>query len=94
MGLPDYPAETEAKQILAKQELMLEKQQEVIDGLNLVGSNLQWIVDNVQGLFQMFGSPQFMAMLPQVMSGMQMPGTEESGGDGTEGTADDGTGTD
>ena len=58
----EVPAETEAKQILNK----LDKQTEAI---NAMGANIQWIVENVQGIFQMFSSPQMMAMLPQMMSG-------------------------
>ena len=58
----EVPAQTEAKQILEK----LDKQTEAI---NAMGANIQWIVENVQGIFQMFGSPQMMAMLPQMMNG-------------------------
>lgn len=38
-------------------------------GINDVGKNMQWIVENVQGIFQMFGSPQFMSQMSNMMMG-------------------------
>jgi hypothetical protein len=69
---------TETQQLLAAQELQGEKIDRLAEAVNGLGGNIQWIIDNVQGIFQMFGSPQMMAMLPQMMSGAMgaMPGQE------------------
>lgn len=67
MSLPDYPVETEAKQILAAQKELAEKVDRLTDALNGVGANVQWMIDNVKGIFEMFSSPQFMSMLPSMV---------------------------
>ena len=51
----EYPAETEAKQILAELAAVKELQVKHTDAVNAVGANVQWLVDNVQGIFQVFG---------------------------------------
>jgi len=57
-------------------------------GINDIGKNQQWIVDNVSGIFQMFGSPQFMSQMTNMMMGANL------NADGTESdaAADAGTG--
>jgi hypothetical protein len=83
----EYPAETEAKQIIAALESLEVKLDKHAEAINALGANVQWIVDNVQGIFQMFSSPAFMQMIPQMMSGgmpdmeMHMPEMETPDGD-------------
>jgi len=69
MGFADIPADTDLERVLKALDQMSERQDKFAEAINNLGLNVQWIVDNVQGIFQMFGSPQFAAMLPQMMSG-------------------------
>jgi hypothetical protein len=62
-------AETDLERLYrenAEMRALIARQTEAI---NLLGANVQWIVENVQGIFKMFGSPQFAAMLPQMAAG-------------------------
>lgn len=59
--------DTEAQQILAGQARIETALKEHADALNFLGQNVQWIVDNVQGIFQMFNSPQFASMMPGIL---------------------------
>lgn len=70
MSAPETPIETEWQIMLAKQDQILQQQAALIDALNGLGANVQWIIDNVQGIFQMFANPAFMAQLPGMMGGM------------------------
>lgn len=72
MSQAEAPAETEARQILAALETHGEKIDRQTDALNALGANIQWIVDNVKGIFEMFHNPMFGSM----MSGM-MPDPSE-----------------
>jgi len=70
VSIPEAPATTDIQRVLQNQELILAKQAEQTAAINSMGANVQWIIDNVQGIFQMFSNPQFMAQLPQMMGGM------------------------
>lgn len=69
MSFAEPAAETEARQIIAELKALQDKQQALTDAVNGLGANVQWIIDNVQGIFQMFSSPQFMSMIPNMMQG-------------------------
>ena len=73
MSAPEAPAETEAQQILAGLRDLGTRLDRHTDALNNVGVNVQWIIDNVQGLFQMFHNPAFGGLLGNMLSG-GMPG--------------------
>ena len=67
MSAPAFPVMTqmdEALQILGEIRDILK---EHASAINTTGGQVQWIVDNVEGIFKMFNSPQFMAMMPGVM---------------------------
>lgn len=51
-------------------------------GINAIGANMQWLVDNVQGIFQMFASPAFMSQMTNALMGGL------NGGQGNPGTGD------
>jgi hypothetical protein len=51
------------------QSEILGKVDRLIEALNGLGQNMQWMIDNVQGIFQMFGNPQFMSMLGPMVAG-------------------------
>lgn len=74
MSLPESPVPTEAQQILdnlAQVNARLDRQAE---GINSIGENLQWLVDNVKHLFQVFSSPGFMGQMMSAMNGqMELP---------------------
>jgi hypothetical protein len=69
LSIPEAPATTDIERVLANQERILERQEALITAVNSLGVNVQWIIDNVQGVFQMFSNPQFLAQLPQMMGG-------------------------
>lgn len=48
---------------------------ELIESHNQVGENLQWLVANTQGIFQMFNNPQMMSqIMGQFMGGVSKVG--------------------
>ena len=63
MSYAEAPAPTEAQQILAELAKVNDRLDILTSAFNGQGENVKWIVDNVKHIFQMFGSPQFMAML-------------------------------
>lgn len=62
-------AVTEMQQALNELSEIKATQQKFADAINGLGANVQWLVDNVQSIFQMFSSPQFGAMLPSILGG-------------------------
>lgn len=82
MSAPETPVTTEAVQILELQKAQAERMDQLIAAINGLGQNVQWIIDNVQGIFQVFQSPQFMAQLPAMMGGMQSGGQAADGPSG------------
>lgn len=47
----------------------------LIESHNAVGENLQWLVANTQGIFQMFNNPQMMSqIMGQFMGGVSKVG--------------------
>lgn len=83
MSYADIPADTEAQQILAALDDLSQRTTKLTEALNSLGANVQWLVDNCQGIFQMFNSPMFGAMLSGAMSGEGMiPGMAELMGTG------------
>jgi hypothetical protein len=81
VSAPEVPVETEAAQILDRQQQTLDAVNKLIEAVNGLGANVQWIIDNVQGIFQMFSNPAFMAQLPQMMGGMTNAGQDGPGAD-------------
>lgn len=76
MSQPETPAMTDIDRLIQAQENTQEELRGVKEALNGLGANVQWIIDNVQGIFQMFSNPQFMANLPQMMGGAVNGGQE------------------
>ena len=87
MGWPDTPADTEVEALHKKLDSLLEQNERIIAALNGLGANMQWILDNVKDIFQMFKSPMFTGMVGNMISGGVLGG-------GNDGTGDDGTGDD
>jgi hypothetical protein len=83
----------EIKAGLARIEQNQLESQERLDqhatAINAIGGNLQWLVDNAQGIFQMFASPQFMSQ----MTNMLMGGIANAGPDANAGTDESASGT-
>lgn len=74
MGFPEPAAMTDAeylKREVTRLNDKLEAQQDRLDAqttaINLLGKNIQWMVDNVQGIFQMFSDPN---VINQTMNGV------------------------
>jgi hypothetical protein len=74
---------TETQQLLAAMERLEARQAAVAEAVNGVGEKMQWIIEQTEGIFRMFGSPQMMSMLPNLMSGAlgAFPASEEEPGD-------------
>lgn len=70
MSFADIPADTDAERIIKALDALGERQDAFAEAVNNLGSNVQWMVDNVQGIFQMFSSPAFMSMIPQMLGSM------------------------
>lgn len=69
MSQPETPAITDIDRLILAQEATQEKLDRQTEAINSLGANVQWIIENVQGIFQMFSNPQFMANLPAMMGG-------------------------
>ena len=72
----EYPVQTDAEEIkelirqaLDGQKAINERLDRYVSPLNSIGENMTWLVQNVQGIFQMFASPQFMSQMSQMISG-------------------------
>lgn len=81
MSEPEVPADTEAQQIIKELNRQNEKLGQLVDGYNAIGMNLQWLVDNTKGLFQMFQSPAFMSQMGAMLSGGHPEEAPSSEGD-------------
>jgi hypothetical protein len=66
---PETPAITDIDRLILAQEETQRKLDVLTDAVNGLGANVQWIIENVQGIFQMFSNPSFMANLPAMMGG-------------------------
>jgi hypothetical protein len=82
----DYPTtDTEEikqllRQCLEAQSALNERLDGQAVGINNIGENLNWLVTNTQGIFQMFASPAFMSQ----MSNMLMGGIGNAGQQGSD----------
>jgi hypothetical protein len=72
----EFPADTDAEKILHGLEDLRNKFDAIVlrldqqrDGINNIGENLQWLVQNTQGIFAMINSPQFMKQMPGALMG-------------------------
>jgi hypothetical protein len=89
VGFSDIPAETDLDRLYRENAEQADRIVKLTAAVNEMGARLQWIIDRVDGIFQMFGSPQMTAMLPGMMAGAMgaaspdksyNPNTEEQGG--------------
>lgn len=69
MSLPEPAADTEAQQIIAGLQFVADRLDQLIEAVNGLGANQQWIVDNVKQIFEMFGSPAFMGQVMGALNG-------------------------
>lgn len=69
MSFADLPAETDIERVIIALDKLAETQQKQTEAINALGTSIQWIIDNAQGIFQMFSSPQFMSMISGAMGG-------------------------
>lgn len=88
MGYSETPALTDAeylKKELVRLNDVIEAQQDRLDryveAINSIGANIQWITENVQGIFQMFSNPAFMSQMMGNLTGM-ISGTANPEGNG------------
>lgn len=78
----EVPVKTEAQQILDALAAQGERLDKLTEAVNQMGANMQWVIERAGSIFEMFASPQMMAMLPQMMGGAfgAMPGQENHSG--------------
>lgn len=69
MSIPEPAAQTDAERIIALQEEAISALSTLVDAVNGLGANQQWLVDNVKGIFEMFGSPAFMSNMMGAFNG-------------------------
>lgn len=62
MSPAETPIPSQADRIEANQRTTIEL-------LNDLGDNMQWIVDNVKGIFEMFNNPAMMGMMSGMIQG-------------------------
>lgn len=84
----EYPTD-DAKEIKARLDLLGKQLAETnvrLDGqaagINSIGENMMWLVNNVQGIFQMFASPAFMSQMTNLLMG-QVNGGQNGPSDGS-----------
>lgn len=86
MSASDYPTSDvdEIKQLLRQtleaQSALNERLDGQAVGINNIGENLDWLVKNTQGIFQMFASPAFMSQMTSMLMG-GMPNAGQQGPD-------------
>lgn len=52
-----------------------------VQAINGIGGNLNWLVENTQGIFQMFASPQFISQMSNMIAGGIASGGQNPGPD-------------
>ena len=89
MGFPEPAALTDPEYIkleLARlrdnYELLQERLDRQAEGINAIGQNMQWIVDNVSGIFQLLNSPMLMSQIMGQLGGMTSGGGQDESGPG------------
>lgn len=72
---PEYP-DTDAAEIKrmlhdvnVRLDILGERLDRYVTPLNSLGENMQWLIQNVQGIFQMFASPTFMSQMSNMLMG-------------------------
>lgn len=81
MSYAESPAPTDAEKILAALDDLSNRVDAQRDAVNGLGQNVQWVIEQAQGIFQMFSNPQFMS---KVLSG----GIPGAGGNAVPGNAE------
>lgn len=61
------PATTD--DLLAEIHSLRAQQERLVEAVNQIGANLQWLVANTQGLFQMFSDPNIINQMMSAMMG-------------------------
>jgi hypothetical protein len=75
VSFPDTPAETDVEKLVRLQEENSARLDALTEAVNGLGQNMQWVIDNAKGVFEMFSNPAFMS---QMMGGFGNAGTDES----------------
>jgi len=75
------------KQTILTQEMLNQRLDNQATGINSIGENLDWLVKNTQGIFQMFASPAFMSQMTNMLMG-GMPNAGQQGSDSSVGPAE------
>jgi hypothetical protein len=71
VSAPEAPVLTDVQQLTAAYNNLSVIVEQQTEAINSLGANVQWIIDNVQGIFQMFQNPAFLSQMPMMMGGGQ-----------------------
>lgn len=87
MSFAELTAETDIERVIKALDVLSARLDKFAEAINGLGQNQQWLIDQAQGIFQMFGNPSFLSALPGMMNpaGMQAAaeaaaGTENGNG--------------
>lgn len=70
MSQPETPVMTDIDRLILAQEETQRRLDVQTEALNNLGANVQWIIDNAKGIFEMFSNPAFMGQMMGQMGGM------------------------
>jgi hypothetical protein len=74
VSFPDAPVETDIEKIVRLHEENSARLDALTEAINNLGQNIQWVIDNAKGIFEMFSNPAFMS---QMMGGFASGGPVE-----------------
>lgn len=89
MSFPETPALTDIDKVNQRLDAIEAAQGQQTQAINSLGANIQWLIDQAQGIFKVFSSPQFMN---QILSGgiPNVAGPQPEPAGTTEGAAESG----
>ena len=77
MSQPETTALTELQEMNDRLMAVETRLMQQTEALNSLGENVQWVIDNAKGIFEMFHSPAFRQMLPMMGGHGGGPGTPD-----------------
>jgi hypothetical protein len=80
--VPEQTVLSESQQIIQGIEQLDLRLDSHAMAINSIGENVQWLVDNVKGIFQMFSNPAVMSQVMRHASQMQPPPPAEGDDNG------------
>lgn len=89
MSFPETPALTDIDKVNQRLDAIEATQGQLVQAINSLGSNIQWLIDQAQGIFKVFSSPQFMNQI--LSGGINVAGPQPESAGPPEGSAESGS---